>query len=82
MLKEREAALELGVVKMEYPHWLIVAGAALLAIGFIGLTFRRNRDVGPSHEPAEMMENGKQVGRNLNADVLPPWPWRPPPQAG
>ena len=24
---------------MDYPHWLIVAGAALLAIGLIGLAF-------------------------------------------
>ena len=26
---------------MEYPHWLIVAGAILVVIGFIGLAFRR-----------------------------------------
>ena len=24
---------------MEYPHWLIVAGAVLLVLGFIGLAF-------------------------------------------
>jgi hypothetical protein len=24
-----------------YPHWLIVAGAALLLLGFIGLAFRQ-----------------------------------------
>ena len=26
---------------MEYPHWLIVAGAILVVIGFIGLAFRQ-----------------------------------------
>ena len=26
---------------MEYPHWLIVAGAVLLSFGFIWLAFRR-----------------------------------------
>ena len=33
---------------MEYPHWLIVAGACLVVVGFVGLTFRRN-----SIEPPE-----------------------------
>jgi len=26
---------------IEYPHWLIVAGAALLMLGFVGLALRR-----------------------------------------
>jgi hypothetical protein len=26
---------------MEYPHWIMVAGAALLAMGILGLTFGR-----------------------------------------
>ena len=26
---------------MEYPHWLIVAGAVLLILGFVGLALRR-----------------------------------------
>jgi len=30
---------------MEYPHWLMVAGAILVAAGFIGLAFHRNRTV-------------------------------------
>jgi LPXTG-motif cell wall-anchored protein len=66
---------------MEYPHWLMVAGAVMVALGFIGLTFRRNRDVEPDRERAEMKANGKQDGRDSNAATLPPWPWRPPPQA-
>jgi hypothetical protein len=70
---------------MEYPHWMIVAGAVLVAIGFIGLGFRRNRDVEPDqepiHEPMEMKANWKRDGRDSDAASLPPWPWRPPPQA-
>ncbi len=28
----------------EYPHWMMMAGAILVAAGFIGLAFRRNRN--------------------------------------
>jgi hypothetical protein len=45
---------------MEYPHWLMVAGAILVALGFIGLGFRQNRNVEPDdHEPTRMKANGK-----------------------
>jgi hypothetical protein len=27
----------------EYPHWMMMAGAILVAAGFIGLAFHRNR---------------------------------------
>ena len=27
---------------MEYPHWLMVAGAFLAVVGLIGLAFRKN----------------------------------------
>jgi hypothetical protein len=70
---------------MEYSHWLIVAGAVLVAIGFIGLAFRRESDVEPNQEPTEMKANWKRDGRDdvrdPDAAALPPWPWRPPPQA-
>jgi hypothetical protein len=29
----------------EYPHWMMLAGAILVAAGFIGLAFHRNRNV-------------------------------------
>jgi LPXTG-motif cell wall-anchored protein len=29
---------------MEFPHWLMVAGAVLVVIGLIGFAFRRNKD--------------------------------------
>jgi hypothetical protein len=56
---------------MQYPHWLMVAGAVSVAIGFIGLAFRRNRDGEPNHEPTEMKENGKRDARDSNAATLP-----------
>jgi hypothetical protein len=30
---------------IELPHWLMIAGAILTAIGFLGLGFTRNREV-------------------------------------
>jgi hypothetical protein len=29
---------------MHYPHWLMVTGAVLVALGFIGFAFRQNRN--------------------------------------
>ena len=29
----------------EYPHWMMMAGAVLVAVGFIGLAFHRKRNV-------------------------------------
>jgi hypothetical protein len=29
----------------EYPHWMMLAGAILVALGFIGLAFKRNGNV-------------------------------------
>ena len=66
---------------MEYPHWLLVAGAVLVVLGFIGLALRQKRDVELDHEQTEMKANGKRDGRDSNATTLPPWPWRPPPEA-
>ena len=40
----------------EYPHWMMMAGAILVAVGFIGLAFHRNRIV---EKPPEMKANGK-----------------------
>jgi len=69
---------------MEYSHWLIVAGAVLVAIGFIGLAFRRDSDVEPNQESTELKANwkrdGRDDGRDPDAAPVPPWPWRPPPQ--
>jgi hypothetical protein len=66
---------------MQYPHWLMVAGAVLVVLGFIGLALRQKRDVEFDDEQTEMKANGKRDGRDSNSTTLPPWPWRPPPQA-
>ena len=30
---------------LEYPHWMMVAGAGLVVLGFIGFAFGQNRNV-------------------------------------
>jgi hypothetical protein len=40
----------------EYPHWMMIAGALLVAAGFIGLTFHRNRN-GPVNESSRAPES-------------------------
>jgi hypothetical protein len=41
---------------MQYPHWLMVAGAVLVVLGFVGFTFRQK----PDHEPTEIETDGKE----------------------
>jgi hypothetical protein len=38
---------------LEYSHWLMVGGAVLVVLGFIGFAFRQNRNVEPDDEPTE-----------------------------
>ena len=45
---------------MEYPHWLIVAGALLLMLGFVGLALRQR---GVEAEIIEMA-SGHEQGRS------------------
>jgi hypothetical protein len=44
---------------VEYPHWMMVAGAVLVALGFISFAFRQNRNVEPDHESTEMKAKEK-----------------------
>ncbi len=44
---------------MQYPHWLMVAGAVLVVLGFIGFAFRQNRNNEPDNEPREMKAKEK-----------------------
>jgi hypothetical protein len=48
---------------MQYPHWLMVTGAVLVALGFIGLVFSKGRaesaeddleEVAPPEERAQL----------------------------
>jgi hypothetical protein len=41
---------------MEYPHWMMTAGAILMAAGFIGLVFHRNRNA-PVNESNRIRES-------------------------
>ena len=50
---------------LQYPHWLMVAGAVLVLLGFIGFAFSRNRNVEPDREPTEVKANGKRDERDL-----------------
>jgi hypothetical protein len=36
---------------LQYPHWLMVAGAVLVIVGFIGFAFSKNRNLKPDREP-------------------------------
>jgi len=38
---------------MQYPHWLIVAGAVLVVLGFIGFIFHRNQNPEPAKNNPE-----------------------------
>jgi len=42
---------------IELPHWLMVGGAILIAMGFLGLAFTRNKEVAtdPNSEPRPKM---------------------------
>ena len=35
---------------MQYPHWLMVAGAVLVVVGFIGFAFRQGMKVKPDKD--------------------------------
>jgi len=49
---------------MEYPHWLMVAGAVLVVVGFIGLAFHKNY--------AEPVENNLKQAAPTD-EPNPPW---------
>jgi hypothetical protein len=44
---------------LQYPHWLMVAGAVLVVFGFIGFAFGRNRNPKPDREPDGMTPKAK-----------------------
>src|ERR1700693_329949 len=52
---------------MQYPHWLMVAGAVLVVAGFIGLAFAKTGPLSPITSQREMKAKRKRpnVNRNL-----------------
>lgn len=48
---------------MQYSHWLMVAGAVLVALGFIGFAFRQNKNVvEPNHDPLKSANTSWTAG--------------------
>jgi hypothetical protein len=43
---------------IQYPHWLMVAGAVLVVVGFIGFAFHKNHT-----EPAEKKSEASRADR-------------------
>jgi hypothetical protein len=39
-----EAEGEIMLSSIELPHWLMIGGASLIVIGFLGLAFTRNKE--------------------------------------
>jgi hypothetical protein len=47
---------------MQYPHWLMVTGAVLVVLGFIGFAFRQNKNgttIGERAHEAGLKAKGK-----------------------
>jgi hypothetical protein len=42
---------------MQYPHWLMVAGAVLVVIGFIGFAFHKNNAGPVENNPEQASPN-------------------------
>ena len=60
---------------MAYPHWLMIAGAILVVVGFVGLALQKNHA-----EPAETDEQGRPPPdgrRSGEPNQLDPALWLP-----
>ena len=68
---------------MEYPYWLMVAGAVLVVLGFVGVAIRKNdaqpaednleQEVAPPEERARLrfpMTKGPEEFREVRVDRL------------
>jgi len=56
---EGEGEMINALSALQYPHWLMVAGAVLVVLGFVGLAFRRNGNAEADREPTEVKANQK-----------------------
>jgi hypothetical protein len=48
---------------LQYPHWLMIAGAVQVVLGFVGLAFRRNGKAEVDREPTELAIGNKLKAR-------------------
>ena len=61
---------------MEYPHWMMVAGAVLVVVGFIGLGFSRNRNLEPA-QAAPPNSSGAGEREEMSARHSSAGLWKP-----
>jgi hypothetical protein len=54
---------------MEYPHWLLVAGAVLVVLGFFGLALRRNRNAEPHEDNKKQASPSESIQAALEAEL-------------
>ncbi len=50
------------LVDWEYPHWMMMAGAILVALGFMGFAFHQNRN-GPVKDESARARESTPTGR-------------------
>src|SRR6266436_2326713 len=68
---------------MEYPHWMMVAGAVLVMVGFIGLGFSRKRNLEPAEDnlhpaaPPNSSVAGRAEGEEMSARHSSAGLWKP-----
>jgi hypothetical protein len=53
---------------MEYPHWLMVAGAVLVVLGFVGFAFRQNRNAKPDEDNLKQATPSESIQAALEAE--------------
>jgi len=63
---EGEGEMTDALSAMQYPHWLLVAGAILVVLGFIGLAFRKK--LAPI-EPTEIASGNEQRRSQFEAEI-------------
>src|SRR5258706_13672742 len=57
------------LVDWEYPHWMMMAGAILVALGFMGFAFHQNRN-GPVNEPSRARESYPRSKRSVTPNFI------------
>ena len=64
---------------MEYPHWMMVAGAWLVVVGFIGLGISRymNRAPAEDNQHSAAPPNSSVAGEEMSARHLSAGLWKP-----
>ena len=61
---------------MEYPHWLMIAGAVLVAFGFVGFAFSQNKNESREHlnarnKPARSEEELANLAEQESRQAVP-----------